>query len=151
MRFVFQKFAFKNHSNIWKTHKKARVIAERGSELTRGGCCFAKAYFVEASSSAIAVCKAIYCNHRVAEQVNSSKDSALISAVRQQKQPGVAIFTLSKSQIEKVTCIVKDNGVRGNVAFSFFESPHLVEAMSTLEMPTITRKQLADCWIPKLA
>jgi hypothetical protein len=83
--------------------------------------------------------------------VNSSKDSALISAVRKQKQPGVASFTLSKSQIEKVTCIVKDNGVTGNVAFSFFESPHLVEAMSTLEMPTITRKQLADCWIPKLA
>jgi hypothetical protein len=74
-----------------------------------------------------------------------------ISAVRQQKQPGVASFTLSKPQIEKVTtCIVKAI-VTGNIAFSFVENPHLIEAMTTLGMPTITRRQLADRWIPKLA
>lgn len=60
-------------------------------------------------------------------------------------------FAVSKAQIEKVTkCLVKAI-VTGNVAFSFVENPHLVEALTTLGVPPITRKQLADKWVPALA
>jgi hypothetical protein len=38
-----KEFSLKNPSNFWKTHKKACVCVERGSELTRGGCCFVEA------------------------------------------------------------------------------------------------------------
>jgi hypothetical protein len=143
-----KEFSLKNPSNFWQTHKKACFVAERGSELKRGECCFVEASIAKLED----VCEAIYCHHRVAEEVKRSKGSALtISTLQQQKQPGIASFTLSKAQIEKATtCIVKAI-VTGNVAFSFVENPHLMEAMTTLGMPTITRRQLADRWIPRLA
>jgi hypothetical protein len=37
------------------------------------------------------------------------------------------------------------------VPFSFIENPHLVEACLSLGVPAISRKQLADKWVPRLA
>jgi hypothetical protein len=47
-----REFALKNPSNFWKTHKKACVVGERGSELTRGGCCVVEARIAHQSKFA---------------------------------------------------------------------------------------------------
>jgi hypothetical protein len=35
--------------------------------------------------------------------------------------------------------------------FTFVDNPHLIEACQSLGLPTISRKQLADSWVPLLA
>jgi hypothetical protein len=57
-------------------------------------------------------------------------------------------FALSKPQIDKFSTCMVSAIVTGNIAFSFVENPHLMEAMTTVGALTITRKQVADRWIP---
>jgi hypothetical protein len=63
----------------------------------------------------------------------------------------VETFTLSASQIDRFTFGIVKAIVTGNIAFTFIENPHLMEAVSAVGVPTISRKQLANLWIPKLA
>jgi hypothetical protein len=41
--------------------------------------------------------------------------------------------------------------VTGNIPFTFVDNPHLFEACQSLGLQTISRKQLADKWVPLLA
>jgi hypothetical protein len=67
------------------------------------------------------------------------------------KQRGVESFTLSSPQIENFSTYLVKAIVTGNIAFTFVENPHLMEAMATVGGPTTTRRQLTDQWIPALA
>jgi hypothetical protein len=88
----------------------------------------------------------------VSDEVKTSKDAFLPrGAKRQLNQRSVATFNLSKAQVDRfTTCLVKAI-VTGNIAFSFVENPHMIEAMTSVGVPPITRKQLADRYIPSLA
>jgi hypothetical protein len=47
-------------------------------------------------------------------------------------------------------CFVKAI-VTGNIPFTFVDNPHLIEACQSVGLPTISRRQLADKWVPLLA
>jgi hypothetical protein len=85
------------------------------------------------------------------EQVNSSLTISAVRRLKESSQRGVETFTLSRSQIDKFSSGIVKAIVTGNIAFTFVENPHLMEAMSAIGVPTISRKQLTNRWIPKLA
>jgi hypothetical protein len=85
------------------------------------------------------------------EQVNSSLTTSAVRRLTDSTQRGVQTFTLSASQIDSFTSGIVKAIVTGNIAFTFVENPHLMDAMSAVGVPTISRKQLANLWIPKLA
>jgi hypothetical protein len=89
-----------------------------------------------------------------AADVNASKNNVAglsQSTRRALNVRGVHIFTIREYQIEHFTrCFVKAI-VTGNKPFNFVDNPHLIEACQSLGLPTISRKQLADKWVPLLA
>lgn len=85
-------------------------------------------------------------------QANAGKNAHLPKGVvRQLNMRGVQTFTLSQSQMENFNKALVKAIVTGNVPFSFVENPHLAEACSTVGIPIISRKQLANKWVPLLA
>jgi hypothetical protein len=99
----------------------------------------------------------MHCPHPTsltAADVNASKNNVAglsQSTRRALNVRGVHIFTIREYQIEHFTrCFVKAI-VTGNIPFTFVDNPHLIEACQSLGLPTISRKQLADKWVPLLA
>jgi hypothetical protein len=64
------------------------------------------------------------------EQVNTSLTTSSVRRLTESKQRGVETFTLCTTHTDKFISYIVKSIVTGNVASTFLENPHLMEAMS---------------------
>ena len=70
--------------------------------------------------------------------------------IRQVNQRGLdsVKFVLTPQQVDTFNSQLVRAVLTANIPFTFVENPHLVKAMTSIGIRTVTRKQLADNWVP---